>query len=97
MTEQIAVILTIGIYKLACLTTGLGLSYMGFKLFMAGIWGQAGDLDVKFGNNKLVLKKAAPGTFFTIAGAIVIGLAILKGVEFDFSPMDILNSKPKLP
>jgi len=97
VSEQVALIFTLGLYKLACLTTGLALSFMGYRLFVSGIWGESGDLNATFGNNKIVLKKAAPGTFFAIAGAIVIGLAIFKGIRFDFTPQDILESKPPLP
>ncbi len=56
---------------------------MGYRLFMAGIWGKAGDLDAQFGENKLLLKKAAPGTFFVLFGAIIIALTIWKGLSFD--------------
>jgi len=67
------------IYKTASLLVGLVFAYMGYRLFMAGVWGEAGDLDAQFGKNKLLLKKAAPGTFFVLFGAIVIALTIWKG------------------
>ena len=68
---------------------------MGFRLFMAGIWGQAGDLNAQFGDNKIVLKKAAPGTFFALFGTVIIVFTLYKGLEFNqnnrFNQID--NSK----
>jgi len=76
-------IISLTIYKLTSLVTGVLLSYMGYKLFMAGIWGNAGDIEGKFNDNKFVLKKAAPGTFFILAGAIIIGFTIYKGLDYE--------------
>jgi hypothetical protein len=50
---------------------------------MASVWGNAGEAEGTFGNNKLVIKKAAPGTFFVIVGAIIIGLTVYKGLNFE--------------
>ena len=61
---------------------GFLFSYMGYKLFMNGIWGHAGEIDSQFGDNKLVVKKAAPGTFFALFGAIIVGMTVWKGLEF---------------
>jgi hypothetical protein len=54
---------------------------MGYKLFMAGVWGpkhgdsvSAGEVTGQFGDNKILIKKAAPGTFFVVLGAIVLML-----------------------
>ncbi len=68
---------------------GVLFAYMGYKLFIAGIWGQAGQLETAFGDNKLVLKKAAPGTFFALYGTIIIGITLYKGLEFDASSSSV--------
>lgn len=72
-------LIILGAYKITCLIVGIISIHMGYKLFRAGIWGEAGDLNAKFGNNKLVLKNAAPGTFFALFGAIIISFTIYKG------------------
>jgi hypothetical protein len=83
MSEHaIAAIASIAIYKLASLATGTALAYMGYRLFMAGMWGKAGDVDIQFKENKLLIRKAAPSTFFTVAGALVIALTLFKGLGF---------------
>ncbi len=69
------------LYKITSLLVGFALAYMGYRLFMAGIWGNAGDLEAKYGNQKLVIKAAAPGTFFAILGTLVLAVTIWKGLE----------------
>jgi len=73
MESAIVVIISLTAYKIVSLMVGLLFSYMGYKLFMSGIWGHAGEIDSQFGDNKLVIKKAAPGTFFSLFGAIIVG------------------------
>jgi hypothetical protein len=81
MDVQLVEVLALTVYKVASLATGVILSYLGYKLFMAGVWGDAGDAEGVFGDNKIIIKKAAPGTFFVIMGALVIGLTIIKGLD----------------
>jgi hypothetical protein len=75
---------------------------MGYRLFMASIWGSAGDVTGEFGENKIVFKRAAPGTFFAIVGAIIVVTTILRGFEMEKSPdTNATNTlsieKPSLP
>lgn len=96
MDIQTAQILAIVLYKIFCLIAGLLLCFMGFKLFISGIWGSAGDAEGQFGNNKIVLKKAAPGTFFVLVGGFVIGMTVYKGLAFENLPVQqgvICNEK----
>lgn len=81
-TTQIIISLTA--YKIASLLAGCFFSYMGYKLFTAGIHGHAGELESQFGNNKLILKKAAPGTFFTIFGAIIISITLMQKLDYQY-------------
>lgn len=83
MNVEVTSIIVAATYKFATLIAGIILSYMGYRLFMAGIWGNAGDLDVKFKSNKLIVKSAAPGTFFVLFGTIVICFSIFKGMKID--------------
>ena len=69
-------------YKMACIVIG-GISIsLGYKLFMNGIWGNAGDLDVKFEKSNVVLRSAAPGSFFAVLGAAVLIFTIINGYHF---------------
>ena len=84
MTTELAVILGITIYKLACLAVGSLFCALGYRLFKLGIWGGAGDLDAKFHDTRLVLKSAAPGTFFAILGAVIIVVTVWQGINFNW-------------
>jgi len=73
------------IYKIACILSGVVFSYLGYRLFVLGIFSSAGDVDVQFNDNRLILKKAAPGTFFALLGAIVIVATIIQGMNLSSS------------
>lgn len=83
MDTQTSIVWGLVIYKVISLLVGLASCYMGYRLFVKGIWGEAGDLNAKFGDNKLVLKGAAPGTFFAVLGTLVICVTLWKGMGFD--------------
>ncbi len=82
MDTEISIIVSVTLFKISCLTIGLISIYFGYRLFLKGIWGQAGNLSGNFGNNKLVLKNGAPGTFFTLFGTVIIVATIWTGLEF---------------
>lgn len=98
MDILLAKVLAVTVYKLCSLLTGIFLSYLGYKLFMAGVWGNAGDAEGQFGQNRLIIKKAAPGTFFAVLGAVVIVSTIYQGLKFESltSGRNILDEKPPL-
>src|ERR1700692_4121366 len=66
MSSGLAIILVTALYKLSCLTVGCLFCSLGYRLFKAGIWGNAGDMETKFKDVNIVLKSAAPGTFFAV-------------------------------
>jgi hypothetical protein len=55
---------------------------MGYRLFMSGIWGNAGNIDTEFMDTKLVIKKAAPGTFFALFGTIIVAFSVFTGINW---------------
>ena len=83
MDTQTSIIIGQTLFKLFSLFVGFGSCWMGYKLFISGIWGNAGEIEGTFENNRLVVKKAAPGTFFALFGTIVIVCTIWKGLKFD--------------
>jgi hypothetical protein len=88
MTPELAVILGITTYKFACLAVGTLFCVLGYRLFKLGIWGSAGDLDAKFNNTRLVLKSAAPGTFFAVLGAVIVVVTVWQGINFNWQRGD---------
>jgi len=80
------------VYKLISLAVGLAICYMGYKLFMSGVWGpkqgestSAGEIHAQFGDNRLLIKRAAPGTFFVVFGAAVLIFTIYKGLDLEYA------------
>ncbi len=98
-------------YKIICLVVGSISIFLGYKLFSKGIWGRAGELESSFKDIKLVLRNAAPGSFFAVLGALIICFTIVSGFkaqnEFkngdysqdlsaEISNDDFFKDKPKL-
>lgn len=98
MDVRIALILSLTAYKVACIVSGTMFGYLGYRLFSKGIWGDAGTLQSSYKDNKLLLKGAAPGSFFVVLGTIIVGTALLKGFDMYVSTDAIMTgSPPKLP
>jgi hypothetical protein len=62
---------------------GLIIIYLGYKLFLKGIFNESGNVEGSFKDYKLIVKKAAPGTYFVLFGSFIIGMTIFKGYEID--------------
>jgi len=83
VSADLAVILGLVLYKLACLAVGALFGWLGYRLFTAGIWGPAGNLHANFKDWKLILKSAAPGTFFVVLGAFIIVFTVMNGLKLE--------------
>lgn len=83
MQTSTEIILALTLYKIVSITAGTIFAYMGYRLFMVGVWGSSGDIEAKFRENKLIVKQAAPGTFFALFGTIVVAVALFKGLELN--------------
>ena len=82
MPTETQIILSVTSYKVASLLVGAAFAHMGYRLFLSGIWGDAGHFSAQHSNNKLVLKNGAPGTFFALFGTIIVVVTLYKGLEF---------------
>jgi hypothetical protein len=65
--------------------------YLGFKLFVLGVTGQA-SIVVDATRISAQLLNAAPGLFFAIGGLIALVIAVWKGSSFTFSRQDPLET-----
>jgi hypothetical protein len=70
-------------YKIITVIIGFIIVYWGYSLFKKGIFSESGNLIATWGSKSLLLKKAAPGTFFSLFGVIIILLAIFKGIRLE--------------
>jgi len=91
MSSNSFIVLSVTLYKLASLLVGSLFAFLGYRLFMANIWGNAGELKTEFGNTKLIVKKAAPGTFFALFGAAIIAMTLYKGMELKSHTSNLVN------
>jgi hypothetical protein len=71
-------LLLVGAYILRITVTiaGIVFAYLGYRLFVLGVLSPSGDVEAIWGNNKLLLKRASPGIFFALLGAIIIIAAL---------------------
>lgn len=82
MSETTSIILIAVAYKIVSMCVGLFFGYMGYRLFMSSIWGNAGNLNAEFRDTKLVVKQAAPGTFFALFGTVIVAFSVLTGISW---------------
>ena len=66
--------------------------YLGYRLFILGVTGQA-SLSVEVRTVTAQLINAAPGLFFAVGGLTTLGLSIFKGVEISYSPDEGFHAK----
>jgi hypothetical protein len=83
MNFETAAIIGYTAFKLASLTVGLSAVFMGYRLFQQGFWGHPTELAANMGENKVLMKGAAPGTFFALFGTAVVVTALVKGFNVD--------------
>lgn len=83
MDFQTAAIIGFTAFKLTSLGVGLAAVFMGYRLFQQGFWGHPTELAANVGKGKLLLKSAAPGTFFALFGTAVVVTTLYKGFNVD--------------
>tara|TARA_B100000949_G_scaffold225182_1_gene229191 strand:- start:289 stop:609 length:321 start_codon:yes stop_codon:yes gene_type:complete len=62
-----------------------GTIYLGYKLFVMGVTGEA-SLSVETNEVSGQLLNAAPGLFFAVGGIIALIIVVWKGVKIKFLP-----------
>jgi hypothetical protein len=70
-------------FKIAPMIIGAIAIYLGYRLFILGVTGQA-SLSVDSHSIKGQLLNAAPGLFFAIGGIVANIVAVWKGVQIEF-------------
>lgn len=86
MHTELQIIVALTLYKIVSLLTGTAFAYMGYRLFTAGVWGESGDVEAQFRDSRLIIKRAAPGTFFVLFGTIIVCFAVFTKLKFDAGP-----------
>jgi len=83
MSDFQVLVFSLTCYKLASLFIGTVFSFLGYRLFVSGIDERAGELKTTWGKKSLVLKQAAPGTFFALFGVVLISTTLIKGLDIE--------------
>jgi hypothetical protein len=71
------------VFKIIPLLGAILSIYLGYRLFILGVTGQA-SLSVDSHSVKGQLINAAPGLFFAVGGLVVMAIAVWKGVDLRF-------------
>lgn len=82
MAESLSLMTTVLVLQMvmyvATLLVGFGFAYLGYLLFVKGVFEGGGDWEGAWGEKNILIKRAAPGTIFALLGtAIVIGMFIV--------------------
>lgn len=72
------------VFKFATLSVAAGAIYLGYKLFVLGVTGEA-SLVVDSPTIGGQLLNAAPGLFFAVGGIVALIVIVWKGVKVDTS------------
>ena len=83
MSEFTQAILVTSGFRCIALVVGLAFGYFGYKLFAMGVFQKAGELKTVWGDRRLVLKQAAPGTFFALFGTVVVTVTLIQGIDIE--------------
>jgi hypothetical protein len=76
MNDFTLTILMVLVFRAIVTLVGLAFCYLGYKLFVKGVYEKGGDLKAVWGDKNLALKQAGPGTFFAFFGVVVVGIGI---------------------
>jgi len=80
MSEFVQTTMVVAFFRLITVLCGLGALFMGYRLFTLGVYEHAGDLKAAWGDRNLLMKQAAPGTFFALFGAAIVVSGIYAGL-----------------
>jgi glucose uptake protein GlcU len=78
------------IFKIVPLLIAAGSIYLGYRLFILGVTGQA-SLSIDTHSVKGQLLNATPGLFFAVGGIAIVIATVCKGVQIDFAPRNTRN------
>jgi hypothetical protein len=69
------------IYKLVTIAAATFIIWLGYRLFTLGVFKSSGDIDATIRDNRIILKRAAPGTFFVLFGATIFVVIVWRGMQ----------------
>ena len=79
-------------YKVICIAAGVLIISLGYRLFVKGIFSPSGDVEGRWKDLKIIIRKAAPGTYFVLFGSAIIGFTVYQG--FSITEKEAAKSDP---
>ena len=76
MSGFVASVIYVLIWRLGVPACGQTAIILGYKLFKLGLTSEKGKLEAGFGGNTIKVSNIAPGTFFALFGAVIIGTLV---------------------
>ena len=80
------------IFKIVALFSGIFSVYLGYKLFCKGIFSDSGEIEGAVNKTTVRVRRAAPGTFFSLFGCIIICYTVFQGFSLDIKKKS--NNEP---
>lgn len=85
MSENVQLLLIENVFRVACLLVGTVFGYLGYKLYVRGVFDKTQDINAAFGSVKVALRHVAPGVVFGIAGIAIAALSVVRPITLDHS------------
>jgi hypothetical protein len=81
LADDTQLVLIANVFRIVCLVAGLIFAYLGYRLYVKGVFDKTQDIQASFGNAKVALRHVAPGVVFGIAGIVVALLSVVRPIE----------------
>ncbi|HJY86254.1 MAG TPA: hypothetical protein VKE24_05395 [Candidatus Acidoferrales bacterium] len=85
MADDTQLVLIGNVFRIACLMVGFGFAYLGYRLYVKGVFDKTQDINASFGDAKVALRHVAPGVVFGIAGIVVSILSVVRPIQITTS------------
>ena len=92
MTALTVAVAYVLIWRLCVLACGLVAVILGYRLFKLGFDADRGGLEAGVAGNTLKIRNIAPGTFFALFGAAIIGALVWTSPSEIVIPREALQS-----
>lgn len=76
MTDFVTTILIVTILRGVMVLAGVAFAYMGYHLFLKGIYDTTSDLNAVWADKKIAIARAGPGIFFALFGVVVVATSV---------------------
>ncbi len=83
MSDTIKIILIGTGFRAICLASGLGFAYLGYRLYIKGVFEKSEEIKGHLGEASVVLKNVAPGVVFALFGLISGALGVIRPISID--------------